>query len=328
MDLELFEWQLRFVKEHFEVLDADGLAEVLSVRKLKRASVVITFDDGFSDNYVYAYPILKRLRLNAIVFLPTSKIKEGKERFSLFDYWEGRISYSDLSKPSPYEDGLYRSLRGDFSEFLVWDEIEDMVKSGVFCAGSHGHLHVKYFASDRVVGISGYRKPHWSFVAATGGQDREGLPVFPVKSSLACRRFFPDRNLMELAVSLYKSGAGEDEIIDRLGKFENRGRFESEIEAQNRIKEELLVSKGMIEERMAKRVEMLSWPWGEYFDIGVESARESGFRFCFSTKKSAVIGDMCTIGRIKAPKSRKAFVRKLTINSTAIGAMLYKAWHK
>lgn len=46
-----------------------------------RKVVVITFDDGFQDFYTTAFPILRRYRFRATVFLPTAFIGEGSIQF-------------------------------------------------------------------------------------------------------------------------------------------------------------------------------------------------------------------------------------------------------
>src|SRR5215467_11233170 len=54
---EDFDAQVRFLKEHYEIIGADDLDKVARTRYGRY--VQITFDDGYRDNYEYAYPILK-----------------------------------------------------------------------------------------------------------------------------------------------------------------------------------------------------------------------------------------------------------------------------
>lgn len=48
---------------------------------LPKKSVVITFDDGYENNLVYAYPILKKYNFKAAVFIIGSKTQENNEPF-------------------------------------------------------------------------------------------------------------------------------------------------------------------------------------------------------------------------------------------------------
>ncbi len=327
IDLGMFEWQLSFIKRHFDVLDAEGVAEFLSGGRLKRASVAITFDDGFFDNYVYAYPLLKKYGLNAILFVPTAFINSNAvRRKTLEDYWNGKVEYSRLDIPSRNEDGLYRALKGDRGEFLSWEEIREMVDSGVFHVGSHSHLHVKYFSSDHVIGIKGYTKTHWSFLAATSGDERDGLPVFPMRSSVACRRFIPFKECMEISFSMYNSGADEKSIIEAIRGLK-KGRFEFPEEAEVRIENELRTSREIIAGELGYGAYMLSWPWGEYDEIGIKAARKCGFSFCFSTDKSVIVDNVCAIGRLKAPSDKFSFIRKIFANRYYPMAKIYSMWH-
>lgn len=48
---------------------------------LPKKSVVITFDDGYENNLVYAYPILKKYNFKAAVFIIGNKVPENNEPF-------------------------------------------------------------------------------------------------------------------------------------------------------------------------------------------------------------------------------------------------------
>ena len=54
-----FENQMEFIKEQFNVLPLDVIIDRLKKGKtLSSRDVAITFDDGYIDNYIHAYPIL------------------------------------------------------------------------------------------------------------------------------------------------------------------------------------------------------------------------------------------------------------------------------
>jgi peptidoglycan/xylan/chitin deacetylase (PgdA/CDA1 family) len=100
---EEFEWQMQHLVDNFDVIPLSRLVEHLSGRKIiTRASVVVTFDDGFSDNYTYAYPILKKLNVPATIFLSTEMVDSGAA------IWFQLVSYLMMKSPvgSILVDGL------------------------------------------------------------------------------------------------------------------------------------------------------------------------------------------------------------------------------
>src|SRR5271156_5813146 len=56
-----FDYQMSFIKRHgFQVISFDDLVEgIKKGQEFTRNIVVLTFDDGYEDNYKYALPILK-----------------------------------------------------------------------------------------------------------------------------------------------------------------------------------------------------------------------------------------------------------------------------
>jgi peptidoglycan/xylan/chitin deacetylase (PgdA/CDA1 family) len=68
---EQFFLQLEHLANHkYRVLALEDLYRTLEQRQsLPRRSVVLTFDDGFADNYVHAYPVLRQFGFPATIFL-------------------------------------------------------------------------------------------------------------------------------------------------------------------------------------------------------------------------------------------------------------------
>lgn len=74
-----FDRQLAFIKRHFRVINTNTLVAALQDNQtLPDAACLITFDDGWQDNYQYAYPLLRKRKLSAVVFPATDYIGTGK----------------------------------------------------------------------------------------------------------------------------------------------------------------------------------------------------------------------------------------------------------
>ena len=74
-----FALQMDYVAQHYNVISgAELVAFVKGKRKLPARAAIITFDDGYLDNYTKAFPILKARNLPAIIFLTTDFIGTGK----------------------------------------------------------------------------------------------------------------------------------------------------------------------------------------------------------------------------------------------------------
>jgi peptidoglycan/xylan/chitin deacetylase (PgdA/CDA1 family) len=82
-----FDRQMKFVSKHFNVITFKDLVEYRKKGKLPKNPLIITFDDGYRDNYTNAYPILKKYRLPATIFLTTDYI-ENKDIF-----WWDKVAY-------------------------------------------------------------------------------------------------------------------------------------------------------------------------------------------------------------------------------------------
>src|SRR5437016_4037268 len=52
--------------------------EHMSGRPAPEGSVLITFDDGYLDNWVYAFPLLRRHGMKAVFFIVTDRILSGE----------------------------------------------------------------------------------------------------------------------------------------------------------------------------------------------------------------------------------------------------------
>lgn len=69
--LSVFERHMEFIAKYYNVISLDYMMECLSEKGigLPNNPLVITFDDGFKNNYQFAFPILKEKQFPATIFL-------------------------------------------------------------------------------------------------------------------------------------------------------------------------------------------------------------------------------------------------------------------
>lgn len=171
-----FEEQIKYLSENYHVIPIGELPNHLS--DFHKQSVVITFDDGYKDNLLYALPILKRHNVPAVIYIVT-RFPEGdctiwsyevseicESRKSLEFYWQGRHYYWDLTNRKQ-KDRCFQDLKSSILSLhtndqlslmqfirngeptknypelcLTWEEIQQLDKEPSITIGAHTHTHV------------------------------------------------------------------------------------------------------------------------------------------------------------------------------------------
>lgn len=87
-----FDEQLAVLKKKFNVIGLEELIYKKNNNELEQNSVVITFDDGYRDNYTTAYPILKKHKLPATFFISSAYIENQNE------FWPDKLIRLLLNK--------------------------------------------------------------------------------------------------------------------------------------------------------------------------------------------------------------------------------------
>ena len=177
---EMFCKQLDYLKENFNVISVRQFVSWLSGHgDLPRNSAMITFDDGYLDNYTNAFPELKSRSFPAVIFLTTGHIGQSipfywdllaysfqvsdKDNLSLSQIgkwsWETdaqkmRVAYKvieELKKFSEDDKQVLVDKIVDYLEtpipdrifsklFLNWDQVREMVDGNIEM-GAHTVYH-------------------------------------------------------------------------------------------------------------------------------------------------------------------------------------------
>ena len=177
---ESLDEQLHFLKLRLEIIGLEEAIDIAEKRTpLRDTRVLLTFDDGYRDNYDLAFPILRSHGVQGVFFLPTAFI--GTDAIAWWDEIANLIQRAptrticlpglpertfDLSDSNrrPAIDAalaLYKSLPASAGErflndlaercqidrsngkerlFATWEEVGEMVRGGM-AVGSHTHNH-------------------------------------------------------------------------------------------------------------------------------------------------------------------------------------------
>lgn len=77
MKAEQFDWEMRLLRQYFNVLPLSEAIDALNNHTLPERAVCITFDDGYTDQVEVALPILKKYGHPAAFFIPTGYLNSG-----------------------------------------------------------------------------------------------------------------------------------------------------------------------------------------------------------------------------------------------------------
>lgn len=69
MTTSQFRREMTYLRRHFDVVSLEAGVERLRNDQIRRPTAVITFDDGYQNNFDLAFPILSELRLPATIYL-------------------------------------------------------------------------------------------------------------------------------------------------------------------------------------------------------------------------------------------------------------------
>lgn len=292
---------------------------LLHARPLPEKSLLLTFDDGYLDNYLYALPTLHQYGHQAVVFAVADRLEpEETPRAALHQVLAGAAAVpKDVSMPVRKTPQGF-SVREDV--FLNHAEARLMDRSGVFRVAAHGRGHYGVYTGPEFTGFFRPRTRYRTFYRTEEGPVF-GLPEFPVKAGLTHRAFLPDPRLVEAVRGLvpqdfagaadFFADPGNVQALEALvaGFAKHMGRLETDAEREARLWRELAKGKELLEQVLGHPLRTLCWPWGEYDALSLRLAKEAGFRLFFTTREGVnPPGQPQAIHRFKAKPQNGAWL--------------------
>lgn len=245
---------------------------------LPKKAIVLTFDDGYLDNWIVAHPELAKRGMCATVFVNPTFVQSKRQ------------SCGASTDPS--------------LGYLSWQDLREMVASGVWSVESHTLTHDFTFVSPNIID---YHRPdtdyYWLYWLEYPNQKpcwiRDdwaskipfGRPVFEFDRTLA-RPLYKENPLVRQVLEEFVREQGGAEFfsrknwrqqLDNLAQKElmrDSGELETEASLEARVLHELTESKRVIEYYLERPVYHVCWPGGAYHPKWVDLALSVGYRSC------------------------------------------------
>jgi peptidoglycan/xylan/chitin deacetylase (PgdA/CDA1 family) len=261
---DYFVLQLSWLRRHgFESISLPTLGRFVNREEtpVPDRPIVITFDDGTIENYTVVYPLLKEYGFSGTVFAPTA---DHYMRRSGVDWWKEVTDEKVL-------------------------EIE-----------GHSHSHALAYINDQIEDFYPGRQQEVEPPLIKDQNQRHGAPIFGLGHELVSRRFIPYRAFVEACVSYFQdrwSGAAcpedwKDKMFSFISAYSDRqrGRYETDEEIRDRIREEVELSKSVIEHTIGngKRVDYFAYPFGAYDARLIECLKSLGYVGAFTTDPGGI----------------------------------------
>ena len=287
-----FERKLAYLKERgYETITLKELYNYMKTgESIPSRAIVLTFDDGYLDNWVVVFPLLKKYGFTGVVFVNCDFVDPNEGcRYNLEDLWSGRCSMQDIKELG----------------YLSWAEMREMEKSGAIDIQSHSLTHTWYFKSDKILDfhhpgdqskypwLAWNARPDKQYRWMTDDQERfvpYGAPIYDYGRSLGVRRYYEDGHLRDILINhvkahgdlhYFEKNRWREELFDVVAQYCKvhalQGRYETEEDYKFRVRHELSENKRILEERLNKKIEFLCWPGGAYNETSLCIARDCGY---------------------------------------------------
>jgi len=117
---ENFRAQMQYLAENgYTTIDLYDLSlAILGKKELPAKPVILTFDDGYADNYLNAFPVLQEYGLTGTFFVVTEFIDQNREGYMTWEMAKEMAAAGNRIEP---HSRTHPDLRGQPREKLIWE---------------------------------------------------------------------------------------------------------------------------------------------------------------------------------------------------------------
>ncbi len=249
-----FEHQMAYLRKNFNLLSLAALRRHLQDREPFPAnSCLVTFDDGWKDNYTYAFPVLKRYEIPAVIFLSVGNIGTRKK------FWQERTfaalyGIREAARRDPDVVARYRNHPGGV-------KIEDLLALPEEKFRKEVREQIRSLKKLPLSRIDPIVDAMCACAGMTGCPSRDGDSFLSWEEIGEMSRGGID----------FGSHGLTHEILTNISAVE--------------VRKEILESRRIIEERVQKSVYAFSYPNGDHDPVVRKYIGECGYEIAFGTSR-------------------------------------------
>lgn len=119
VNIRLFERQLEYLKKHYSIISLDDYFDSRAGKKsLPKNPAILTFDDGYRNNFTEMYPLMKKHRVPVMIFLSAGII--GSKDMT----WQNKIA---LCLDNSKKDRFTIRIKGKMHSYKIGDDRSKVV---------------------------------------------------------------------------------------------------------------------------------------------------------------------------------------------------------
>lgn len=244
-----FAQHLAYIRQTCHSMRLIDLVEAVKQRSVPHRAVVVTFDDGYADNFSQARPLLESARVPATVFVVSGGID------SLRGFWWNDLERA-LLQPTQLPERLQLRVQGRKYEWPITN------------AGERQLAHIAIYRLLQPLPATERDRVLARLIDWAG----------PVQSEHPEPRLMTTAELIQLAQS---------ELID-VGSHTVTHPLLSSLSPEEQY-EEIVSSRQKLEAILGTFVDTFAYPFGNYTDESVEIVEAAGFRAALTCEYSTVV---------------------------------------
>ena len=229
---------------------------------LRENPYLVTFDDAYLDNWVYAMPVLRRHGIRAAFGCVTAYLHDAPPRPTA---GEGAPALHDL--PTARDAWDLALEDDDYSAFMSRAELRALVRGEGHELLGHTHTRQLCFTSNRPQPLDATRSSD-AFGAGLHGiflETGDGSAGLPSGSAYACNGFWP---------------SGDDPLTATLLERTTAERIDF-------CTQEFALCRQRLEDLAGTPSRAMVWPCGQYDDVAIQAASLAGYEAAFSSDPGA-----------------------------------------